>query len=88
MIRTVDSLIEALDNVCKHRRLKVSDDCLLEQAVKIHLSDLISEQKSSGKTSEKASQKQIDLLYKLNANFNAETITKSEAHKLIKELKE
>lgn len=37
-------------------------------------------------TQKKASEKQIETLYKLNADFNAETITAQEAFKLIGEL--
>lgn len=46
----------------------------------------VAEQKpcSNEAKSPKASQKQIDLLYKLNADFNAEKITKKEANILIK----
>lgn len=39
-------------------------------------------------TQKKASEKQIETLYKLNADFNAETITAQEAFKLISELLE
>lgn len=90
---------EALKVIRGETKTKVSDEILFEQAVKIYISDKIGKQQSErfnmqgNKLSilppskntkpSPATKKQIDLLYKLNVDFDADKITKKEAYNLI-----
>jgi len=87
MKRDLIDIIKALKKTRADERLKVSDEVLFQEAVRIFNTRFITNKKKKS-DSEPATEKQIDLLYKLNADFNAETITKEEAKKLISKLLE
>lgn len=78
-------IILALKSTTKETGLEISDEVLFDASIRIYNSQNIkSEKKESFEV--KATEKQIELLYKLGADFNAETITKREAMDLIKGL--
>ena len=85
MEKKIDNIIDSLRELVDAKDMEVSDEVILDQAIRIYLSNKISKEKKSG-DDEKASEKQINLLYKLNADFNKELITKKEAKKLIEQL--
>lgn len=86
------AIIKELKNLCVSEGLNVSPDILFDASVRIYNSNSIHKQ---GKISNKftpltepfinspATQKQIDTLYKLNADFDAKTITKDHASEII-----
>jgi len=75
-------IIQELKQIRTEERLKINDEILFEQAIDIFISRSIQNHKEN-KQLERATQKQLDLLFKLDVNFNAETITKQEAKELI-----
>ena len=77
-------IIFALKTTAKETGLQISDEMILDCAVRIYNSGSRTEKKDD----EKATEKQIKLLYKLEADFNEETITKREAMDLITKLME
>lgn len=76
-------IIFALKTTAKETGLQISDEMILDCAVRIYNSGSRTEKKD-----DKATEKQIKLLYKLDADFNEETITKREAMDLITKLME
>lgn len=79
-------IVTALQLVRDQTKLKVDDNILFDGAIRIFNSPRMIKKDSSkeySKIDEKATQKQIDLLYKLGIDFNAETIMKKEASVLI-----
>ena len=79
------SEIEKLKEIVKKSGLNISDDVLLQEAGRNYRQSLIPNKKPT-ETIKKATKPQIDLLYKLNADFDAKTITKQEASDLISKL--
>ena len=82
-------IITELKEVRTKTKSKVSDEMVFDCSIRIYNSEQIESHKSnrqSSPTQEKASKEQINLLYKLNADFNAETITKKEAWNLTNKL--
>ena len=99
MSMQLKDIIKALKITRTEETLKVTDEVLFEQAVKIYLSEKINESKKEnikainnkkefkemfGQNKNPATQKQIDLLYKLDVGFDAKKITKQEAKELIR----
>jgi len=83
-------IIQAILLTKKELNLDFSDDTLLDCSTRIYNSQNAIFRKSQEKEidrGERASLAQINLLYKLNADFNADTITKHQAYNLIKKLK-
>lgn len=78
-------IILGLKLTAKETGLEISDETIFDCAVRIYNSGNI---KGIAPTEEKATEKQVKLLYKLNADFNEETITKREAMDLITQLME
>ncbi len=91
-------IIEELRDVIKQQQMNISDDVLFRESCTFLRGILAQRAKETSnpirytekdrKIPEKATEPQIDLLYRLNADFNAETITKKQAFELIKKLKE
>ena len=77
-------IVHALDSICL--TMKVSDEKILEQAVKIFLTDKINESEKKP-ADNKATPKQLALLKRLGYK-GSQTITKKQASEKIKELKE
>lgn len=75
-------IVRELKKFCINEELNVSPDVLFDCATRIYNSGHINNKQSEPKE-ELATQKQVDTLYKLNVNFNAETITKKDASELI-----
>jgi len=93
---TILDIIKALKIARETEKLEVSDDMLFDCAVRIHNSQNITTHRqgnnpfkesdgtrSSFQPRTPATKKQIDTLYRLNANFDAETITKYEAMEIL-----
>lgn len=85
-------IINYLQETISITALKVSDESIFEQAVKIYISNKIGEQKKENikqikeKPKEPASKKQLYLLNKLGYQGKTD-LTKQEAYILIKEIK-
>ena len=78
-------IILGLKSTAKETGLEISDETIFDCAIRVYNSGNIKESKP---IEEKATEKQVKLLYKLNADFNEETITKREAMDLITQLME
>ena len=76
--------IEILKTVVCESELRVSDECIFIQACTFMRTPKESSNGNQGL--EKATEKQIDFLCKLNADFDADKITKKEAKSLIDKL--
>lgn len=77
--------IDILKEVVLDSQLRVSDDVLFVQACTFMRTPKESSNGNVG-VSDKATQKQIDFLCKLNADFDSDKITKKEAKNLIDKL--
>ncbi len=90
-MKDLKDIIIALKQLRTEEKLKVSDEILFQESVRIFNTRFIQDnrqgnysKKELGKSSPPATQKQLELLYKLDVDFNAENITKQEAKELIK----
>lgn len=90
------NIIQDVIKIKEELKLNFSDDTLLDCSTRIYNSqNAIYRKNQEDKTydnkkvdtGEKASVAQINLLYKLNATFDPDTITKHEAYNLIRKLK-
>lgn len=77
-------LLENLSDTVSETGLRVTDECIFIQACTFMRTPNNTLPPTS--TPEKASDKQKDFLYKLNADFDANTITKKDAKTLIDRL--
>ncbi|HDK42068.1 MAG TPA: hypothetical protein ENG87_01710 [Candidatus Pacearchaeota archaeon] len=81
-MKDLKDIIISLKQLRTEEKLKVSDEILFQESVRIFNTRFIKDYKKD--KIEQATQKQLDLLYKLDVDFNAENITKQEAKELIK----
>lgn len=89
----MEKLKEIINNIKKiesESNIHFSPDVILDCAVRIYNSGNINKSGEikppfTTNSSSPATQKQKDLLYKLNVDFNAEDLTKIEAKKIIEE---
>ena len=89
MIIDLKDIIKSLKKLRTDEKIKVSDEILFQESVRIFNTRFIQENKKNyqgnkqNNSSDSATDKQKDLLYKLDVDFNAETISKQEAKQLI-----
>jgi len=76
-------LIQKLKELRTEEKLKISDEILFDAAMRLHISNNISNQKKP-KLDNKATEKQINIMKKLNISFN-ELTTIEDAQRKIKE---
>jgi len=81
-------IIEELNSIREESSLRISDEVLFEQAIKIYISNNINDSHNNKeRINISATDKQKYLLKKLGIVFN-DSLTKQEAYQLIKEKKE
>ena len=99
MKQKITEIIKELQDVCRNSKLEDVEDCqLLEQAVKIYLSEEINKSKkeniaemkktnlkSTANPQEKATEKQLAYLERLGYEGKIDKLSKEEAKILIKE---